>query len=84
MLYEAQALQKIDDHKNVIKFIEHGKKTYKKLDGKVRENVDVFVFELISGGQLFDYIKNNDASFFSEKVARYFFKQLIEGLDHCF
>lgn len=67
-------------NKNVIEQIEFGKDTYKKHSGKTRE-VLYIVLELAKGGCLFDFISSTGA--FSEKIARYYFKQLLEGLDYC-
>lgn len=39
------------------------------------------VLELASGGELFDFIANSGR--FEEPIARYYFKQLLEGLDYC-
>ena len=48
MLYEIKALQNINNHKNVMKFIDYGQKQYfKHKTGKVKENINVFVFELV-------------------------------------
>lgn len=48
--YEVKALNDIDEHQNVMKFIDYGEKEYIKKSGVVRHNVKVFVFELVSGG----------------------------------
>jgi serine/threonine protein kinase len=39
------------------------------------------VLELASGGELFDFIANSGR--FEEPIARYYFKQFMEGLDYC-
>ena len=39
------------------------------------------IMEYVSGGELFDYISETGA--FTEKFARFYFKQLLQGLDHC-
>ena len=38
------------------------------------------VLELAKGGELFDYLASGGA--LSERFARYYFRQLIEGLSH--
>jgi len=54
--------------------------TYKKKNGKPSRKVAYIVFELAERGQLFDYILQSGE--FSEPVARYYFKQLLEGLEY--
>ena len=39
------------------------------------------VVELAQGGEIFDYVAETGR--FSEKVSRYFFRQMIEGLEAC-
>ena len=39
------------------------------------------VLEYIGGGELFDRIANEGK--FCEEKARYYFKQLVEGIEHC-
>jgi len=69
------------NHNHVIRLIE------KKLDGKKFENHDSFpksvhylVLEYAKKGELFDYIKLNSGFF--NKIARYFFRQIIFGLEY--
>jgi len=50
---------------------------YKKT-GKKPEPVNYLVLELCTGGALFDYI---EIERFGEPLARYYFKQLLSGLD---
>lgn len=66
-------------HENVLEMIECGKGTYKK-EGKPDREVTYIVLELAEGGEVFDYVANSGR--FEERVARYFFKQFLEGLDH--
>ena len=39
------------------------------------------VLELVTGGELFDYIVKEGR--FSEKIARHYAQQLVEGVDYC-
>lgn len=66
------------DHKNVIKLIDYKKGEYVK-PGKVKV-VDYIVLEQANQNDLFDYCLTG---VFSEREARYFFKQILEGLDYC-
>lgn len=43
--------------------------------------MDYIALELATGGELFDFISNSGR--FEEPVARYYFKQLLEGLYYC-
>lgn len=79
VLTEVNAMKNLD-HTHVIKQIETGSAEYKKKKGDSKQ-VSYIVLELAQGGELFDYIANTGA--FSEPVARYFFNQLLSGLDHC-
>ncbi len=68
------------DHNNIVKYYE-----YKASANKVGRNgnskdVAYIVQELITGGELFDYVANAGA--FKEAECKYFFKQMLKGLDH--
>jgi serine/threonine protein kinase len=68
------------DHPNLVKLFEYNEKgVIEKAKGK---NVPVLylVLELITGGELFDYIAVSGR--FSDKLARYYFKQFIEALEY--
>ena len=67
-------------HVNVINQVEYGKAVYVKKSGKELE-VNYIVLELAFGGELWDYLANTGR--FDEKFARYFFRQLLDGLDYC-
>lgn len=60
--------------------IEFSRDTYFKPKGGSKE-VDFVVLSIASHGEVFDFIANSGA--FSEPVARYYFKQALEGLDYC-
>ena len=79
LVSEISALSKVK-HENVICLIEYGKGQYLKDSGKKKE-VYYIVLELATGGEIFDFIAISGK--FDEPTARYFFKQLMEGLDHC-
>ena len=67
-------------HKNVVKYHEFNEAaTLKKANGK-EETVAYIVQEPILGGELYKYLSQSGA--FSEKVCRYFFKQIVLGLNH--
>ena len=68
------------DHPNIVRQIEHGTADYIK-NGVVKRQCDFIVLEIVEGGELFDFIVDTGA--ISEDEARYFFKQLMTGLDYC-
>ena len=75
---EVEALRAISGHKNVLTMFEVGHSTYEK-QNKSRE-VDYIVLEICSGGELFDFVAESGA--FDERVARYYGRQILEGLQH--
>jgi serine/threonine protein kinase len=76
---EVQAMQNLS-HSNVVKQIEFGRDWLVKDSGKKKE-VHFIVLELCNGGELFDFVANSGR--FKEPVARYYFKQFLDGLDYC-
>jgi len=76
---EVQAMAKLT-HVNVINQVEVGAGVYAKKSGKKRE-VTYIVLELATGGELFDFVALSGR--FEEPIARYYFKQFMEGLGHC-
>ena len=79
VMTEVKAMDQLK-HKHVINQIEYGTGVYAK-EGKQNREVSYIVLELALGGELFDYIANSGR--FEEKLARYFFRQFLEGLDYC-
>ena len=73
-------MQAINGHPNVIKPIEFGKELYQKVNGKSRSALYIVV-ELAVGGELMNYVQS--VGMFPETLARYFFIQLLNGLEHC-
>ena len=68
------------EHANLIRLIEFDDNaTYKKADG-TEQNIFYMALELCTGGELFDFIAQTGR--FSEPVARYYFKQMLEGLNY--
>ena len=58
---------------------DYGNAPYEKDSGKTK-TVTYSILELAEGGLLFDYVALTGK--FSEPVARYFFKEFLNGLDH--
>lgn len=67
---EIDALQKCQDHKNIVKMVEV-------LQDKQFKYI---VFELLSGGELFSRIQKN--GFLSENTAHIYFQQIVEAVKH--
>lgn len=80
LLTEIQMCAKLK-HENVIDQIEHGVGDYIRVDGSVKKKCEYIVLEIAKGGELFDYIANSGE--LQEDEARFFFKQLLMGLDYC-
>jgi len=76
---EVKAMSAIN-HTNVVNQVEYGVDTYTKESGKSKE-VSYIILELCSGGELFDFIAMTGR--FPEPLARFYFRQFMEGLDHC-
>jgi serine/threonine protein kinase len=79
VMTEVEAMAKLTNL-HVISQIEYGNDIYKKASG-VEKAVDYIILELALGGELFDFVANSGK--FSESIARYYFKQFLEGLDYC-
>ena len=67
------------DHQNLLKLEKHSH------NGKLKQSsgtkqISYMLLELAQGGELFDFVAIPGE--FTESVARYFFSQLISGLDY--
>ena len=60
--------------------IEYNKDGIVEKENGKKEAVIYIVLELATGGELFDYVATTGR--FSETIARFYFRQLIEGLDY--
>ena len=66
------------EHKNIIKLLKVNLTgQYRKADGRTKK-VLYYIMKLAEFGELYDVIESTPK--FPEKLARYFFKQLLEGL----
>lgn len=66
-------------HENVVCYHEFNENSNITKNGRTK-NVAYIVQEMISGGELFDYIANSGA--FSEEVCRFYFKQMLMGIHY--
>jgi len=74
------ATTKALDHKHIVKYYEFKEATvWHKASGE-KIPVAYIAQELVTGGELFDYIFTTGA--FEESIARFFFKQMITGLHY--
>ena len=80
LLAEVNSMKQLKEHDNVIKPIEFGNDIYEKGCGTTRR-VMYIVIELATGGELMNFLQVSGR--FSESLARYFFIQLLKGLEHC-
>jgi len=71
MTTELEVLSKMQNHPNIVTLVDHGESLYSKINGK-KKNVGYIVFELETGGELFDYFL--EAGGFTEPQGRYYFK----------
>ena len=69
-------------HENVLQQIEFGSGMYTNAAKPEKsKEVSYIVLNLASSGELFDFISASGP--FTEPIARYYFKQALEGLDYC-
>lgn len=76
---EVQTMMNLD-HPNIVNCLGYEESATLKKQNGTEKDVLYIALELATGGELFDFIATTGK--FSEPVARYYFKQLIEGLDH--
>lgn len=79
VMNELETMVALEQHQNLITIIESGKDTYHKQSGKQKE-VNFIVLELATGGEIYDIVAMSGK--FTEDLARYIFKQMLEGLDY--
>ena len=77
---EVQKLKKLPPHKNLIQLIDYNWEGKLIQKSGVQKDVLSVVLELATGGDLFNYIFAKNKGF-SEPIARYYFKQLVEAIE---
>jgi serine/threonine protein kinase len=77
---EVKALSNLADHDNVLRMFESGRKMYEKKDKSKSREVSYIVLEICAGGELFDFVAESGP--FSEDMARYYTKQMFDGLEY--
>lgn len=79
LMTEVQTMKDLS-HLNIVNMNEYSQDgVVEKTDGR-KEPVIYLVLELATGGELFDYVASTGR--FSEEIARFYFKQMIDGLDY--
>ena len=66
-------------HPNIVNLLEYSKEAHVEKEDGTKYPVICIALELATGGELFDFVK---AGMYSERIARFYFKQLIDGLDY--
>jgi len=78
---EVTTMKKIN-HLNVLRIIAaNNEGVYNYANGKKNKSIIYLCLEVCSNGDFFDYIKD-PVKGFSDKIARFYFQQIIEGLTH--
>jgi len=67
-------------HRFIINILSKAKEGVIKYDDGREKTVIYVVLELATGGLLFDYI--SETGKFRERLTRYYFRQMIEGVHH--
>lgn len=80
IMQEVAAIRQIKPHDSIQTYLGSGHELYQKKDKSKSRMVYYFVLELAENGILFDYLVQSGA--FSEKLARFYFIQIIEGLHY--
>eukprot|EP00831_Metopus_contortus_P038569 TRINITY_DN3029_c0_g1_i4.p1 TRINITY_DN3029_c0_g1~~TRINITY_DN3029_c0_g1_i4.p1 ORF type:complete len:445 (+),score=96.02 TRINITY_DN3029_c0_g1_i4:256-1590(+) len=80
-LNEAKIMQQLD-HPNIVKLYEFGDDGVIRKENGTERPVLYLVFELVTGGELFDYVAIGGR--FPDPIARFYFKSLIQALDHLY
>jgi serine/threonine protein kinase len=67
-------------HPNILNMLEYSKEGVVKKSNGISEAVIYIVLELAQGGELFDFVAQTGR--YSEPVARFYFNQLLDGLEY--
>lgn len=78
-LNEVKVLKQLN-HPNILKLHDYSNKSQALKPDGTKIDVNYMALEYAEGGELFDYI--SETGKFSQKVARFYFHQLIDALDH--
>ena len=79
VMTEVQTMSQLN-HENIVNLVEYNKDGIVEKANGAKEPVIYIILELATGGELFDYVATTGK--FSEKISRYYFQQLISGLEY--
>ena len=79
VMTEVETMSRLS-HSNIVNLIEYSKEAHVEKDDGTKYPVICIALELATGGELFDYVALTGR--FNEEIARFYFKQLIDGLDY--
>jgi serine/threonine protein kinase len=79
VMTEVETMSKLS-HPNIVNLIEYSKDAFVEKEDGTKYPVICIGLELATGGELFDYVALTGR--FDERIARFYFKQLIAGLDY--
>lgn len=79
VMTEVETMSKLS-HPNIVNLIEYSKDAFVEKEDGTKYPVICIGLELATGGELFDYVALTGK--FDERIARFYFKQLLSGLDY--
>lgn len=79
VMTEVETMSKLS-HPNIVNLLEYSREAFVEKDNGTKYPVICIALELATGGELFDYVAMTGK--YEEPVARFYFKQLIDGLDY--
>ena len=79
VMTEVETMSKLS-HPNIVNLIEYSKESFVEKEDGTKYPVICIALELATGGELFDYVALTGR--FNEQIARFYFRQLIDGLDY--
>lgn len=79
VMTEVETMSKLH-HPNIVNLLEYSKEANVEKEDGTKYPVICIALELATGGELFDYVALTGR--FQEPIARFYFKQLIDGLDY--
>jgi serine/threonine protein kinase len=79
VLTEVETMSQLS-HPNIVNLIEYNKDGILERSNGDKKPVIYIALELAQGGELFDYVAITGR--FDERVARFYFRQIIEGLNY--
>lgn len=80
VMTEVETMSKLS-HPNIVNLVEYSKEAFVEKSDGTKYPVICIALELATGGELFDFVALTGR--YSENIARFYFKQLLDGLDYC-